>query len=164
MTILDYTSYDQVRAVLGVSSDEVTDTELALPVWEMTLNEKFSDISSLIATNYSTIAALSSGSRTPVQVKFFETVKLYATYLIAQDLLVALPMFGFQSITDGKASQQRFDRWEDIKTGIEKNVNVLKGKVRLTLAALDASYSAPAAVSRVFMASTGLAVDPVTNS
>lgn len=163
MTILDYTSYDQVRAVLGVSSEEVTDSELALPIWWMTLNEKFSDISELVVPNYSTIAAISLGSRTPVQIKFLETAKLFATYAIAEDLLVALPMFGFQSVTDGKASQQRFDRWDDIKIGIQKNVNVLKVKLRVTLAAIDVSYAAPVPVSRTYVASAGIATDPVTN-
>jgi hypothetical protein len=33
MRLLDLTSYDQVRAVLGVSDEELTDTTLALPIY-----------------------------------------------------------------------------------------------------------------------------------
>lgn len=162
MTVLDYTSYSQIRAILGVSEDEITDEELALPIWGMLLNQKFLDISELITAKYSEIFELASGSRTANQVKFFELAKLFAAYAVAQELLVALPMFGFQTITDGKASQQRFDKWDDLKTGIEKSASVMKAKLRLAFATLESSYSAPQPVQRLFIVASGIATDPVT--
>lgn len=162
MTILDYTSYEQVRAVIGVSDEEVSDEELALTVWATLLTEKLSDISDSVLTKYGEIVAKLPASRTALEVKFYETVRLFSAYCVAQELLVALPMFSFQSVTDGKASQQRFDRWDDIKSGISGNFNVMRNKVRLALASVESSYAVPTAVSKIFIATTGIATDPVT--
>jgi hypothetical protein len=162
MNITDYTSYAEVRALLGVSDEEIPDTELALPVWAMLLSEKLSAVSDSVDVNRQAITALPAGSRTPAQNKFQAVSSLYAAYAVAQELLVALPMFGFRQLTDGKAQIERFDRWEDLKAGIEKGANAMRVKLRLALATIDPSYTVPQVVRNVYIVGTGIGTDPVT--
>jgi hypothetical protein len=164
MTITDYSTYAEIRALLGVSDEEISDVELALPVWSLLLNEKLSDISTAVGTNHATVALIPAASRTPAQTKFYNVASLYAAYAVAQELLIALPMFGFSQLTDGKAEIQRFDKWADLKAGIEKGANAMRVKLRLALAVLDSSYAIPQAVSNVYIVGTGIATDPVTGS
>jgi hypothetical protein len=162
MSITDYTTYAEIRALLGVSDEEISDAELALPVWSLLLNEKLSDISEAVDTNRKAVALIPAANRTAIQNKFFNVSSLYAAYAVAQELLIALPMFGFSQLTDGKAEIQRFDKWADLKAGIEKGANAMRAKLRLALAALDPSYNIPQAVSNVYIVGTGIATDPVT--
>jgi hypothetical protein len=162
MKITDYTSYSDIRALLGVSDEEITDEELDLPVWSLLLSEKLSDISDAVDTNHTAVAEVPTVDRTPEQSKFYNVSSLYAAYAVAQELLVALPMFGFKQLTDGKAQIERFDRWDDLKAGIEKGANAMRVKLRLALAALDPNYTVPQAVGNVYIIGTGISTDPVT--
>lgn len=159
--ITDYTSYAEIRSILGVSDDEVADSELALPLWGILLSEKLSDIGDSVDTTYKAIALVPEIARTTQQKKFQATASLYAAYAIAQELLIALPMFGFKRLTDGKAEQERFDRWDDLKLGITRGANAMRVKLRLALSALDATF-AVSSVTGVFVVSTGITTDPVT--
>jgi hypothetical protein len=128
----------------------------------MLLDEKLSAVSDSVATSVTAIEAVAEADRTSAQKKFLATTSLYAAYATAQELLTALPMFAFKQLTDGKAEIERFDRWGDVKAGIEKGANAMRLKLRLTLAAVDPSYTAPAAVTNLFIVSTGISTDPVT--
>jgi hypothetical protein len=160
--ITDYTSYAEVRSILGVNDEEVPDEELALPIWSMLLDDKLSAVSDSVATNVTAIEAIPEAERTAAQKKFLATSSMYAAYATAQELLIALPMFAYKKLTDGKAEVERFDRWADLKAGIERGANAMRLKLRLALAAVDPSYLVPAAVTGLFIVSTGIATDPVT--
>jgi hypothetical protein len=160
--ITDLTSYAEIRSLLGVSDEEISDDELALPIWSMLLTEKLSAVSDSVSTNFASIGLVPEASRTPAQKKFLATTSMYAAYAVAQELLTALPMFGFKKLTDGKAEIERFDRWEDLKAGIEKGANAMRVKLRLALAAIDPTYAIPTAITSVLIVSTGIATDPVT--
>lgn len=162
--ITDYTPYADIRSILGVSDEEVSDTELALPIWSLLLDDKFSDISDSVATNFEAISLIDVASRTTAQTKFMSTASMYAAYAVAQELLVSLPMMGFKRVTDGKAEQERFDRWDDVRMGVEKGANAMRVKLRLALAVIDSTYSVPTAVTRLSILTTGLATDPITDS
>ena len=50
MPITDYAAYDEIRAVLGVSDEELEDATLALPMYEKLLNMELLDISEDLPT------------------------------------------------------------------------------------------------------------------
>lgn len=162
--ITTYTTYAEIRSILGVSNEEVPDEELSLPIWSLLLDDKLTDLSESVATNFTTLKAIPEVDRTTPQKKFLATASLYASYVVAQELLTALPMFGFKQVTDGKAEQERFDRWDDLKSGVQKGFSAMRLKLRLALAAVDPSYSTPLPVSGTFIVTTGLATDPVTGA
>ena len=160
--MLKYISYAEVRTILGVSDEEVPDEELALPIWSMLLDDKLAAVSESVATNFDTIKLIPEADRTSTQKKFLATTNLYAAYAVAQELLTALPMFGFKSLTDGKAEQERFDRWEDVKAGVNKGANAMRVKLRLALAVVDPNYVLPPPVTMLGIVTTGISTDPVT--
>lgn len=160
--ITNYTTYAEIRSVLGVSDEEITNDELSLPVWSMLLDEKLLEVSGSVATNFTALKLTPEADRTPAQARFLATTSMYVAYTVAKELLTALPMFGFKSLTDGKAQVERFDRWDDLKAGIEKGANAMRLKLRIALATVDPAYSAPAAITSVFISTTGISIDPVT--
>lgn len=162
MNISNYTTYDEIRAVLGVSEEEISNTDLALPVWGTALEMKFEEISDLILTTYDTVSNISESSRTPNQQKFYILTRFYAAYAVGEELLATQPMFSFKRVTDGKAEAERFDKWEDVKSGVIKGASVAKKRLKLALGLLGVGYSAPSEVILVPIVSTGIATDPVT--
>ena len=160
--MLKYISYAEVRTIPGVSDEAVPDDELALPIWSMLLDDKLPAVSESVATNFDAIKLIPEADRTPAQKKFLATTSMYAAYAVAQELLTALPMFGFKSITAGKAEQERFDRWEDVKAGVNKGANAMRVKLRLALAVVDPNYVLPTPVTLLGIVTTGIITDPVT--
>ncbi len=58
--LTDYTSYDEIRAVLGVSDEELEDGTLALPLYLTMLLMEFDDIEPTLDVQYTDIKALPS--------------------------------------------------------------------------------------------------------
>ena len=69
-------------------------------------------------------------------------------------------MFGPKRITDGRAEVERFDPMAEIKLGILSNYSVIRDKLIAVYASLG--NTTPSAVTRVFVNTAGLSVDPVT--
>ena len=159
--ITTYTTYDEVRATLGVSDDEIEDTTLALAIWDTNLDFALDEFSSELVPAYTAIAAKPEGSRTAYEKKVYAATRLFSTYIVANDLLRSLPMFSFKRLTDGKAEAERFDAWKDTKEGVQAGLAAIKLRLELALSKVS-SYSAPIRNSFRFTLSTGLATDPVT--
>lgn len=164
MTLTDFTTYDEIRAVLGVSDEEIENVTLALPIYATELEFVLSDISEDVITEYTTIAAIAEGSRTAVQQRYYNVVRLFSSYVIAKSLLTSLPMFGFKSVGDGKADTERFDKWEDVKAGVEAGYTGLLARLKALLQQLDPGFTPVAPVVRNFIVAAGLASDPVTST
>lgn len=162
MQLIDYTTLDDIRAVLGISEEEVSNADLSLESFAISLELKLSDISESLASAYSAVKAIPEASMTAKQLRFYKTVRLYAAYAVAENLLTSLPNFGFKVVTDGKAKTERFDHWEDVKSGILATLNSLKIKVRIALAAIDGTYVAPETVAGVFIVGVATSTNPVT--
>lgn len=162
MALTDYTTFDEVRALLGVSDEEIGDETLALPIWSTKLDFALEEISETLQETLENISSTPEANRTAAQKKLLKVGNLYAAYSVASDLLVSLPMFGFERVTDGKAEIQRFDRWEDLRNGVAAGLQAMKVKLRLALATVDSAYNLPATIVPVRVVSTGLATDPVT--
>ena len=160
MALLDYTSPEDIRAVLGVDDIELSDDTLALSIYEMQVRLDLEDISDSLSDDYLAAAALPSDTRSALEQKLVELTQLFSAYSVSKNLLTSLKMFGPKRITDGRAEVERFDPMAEIKLGILSNYSVIRDKLIAVYASLG--NTTPSAVTRVFVNTAGLSVDPVT--
>lgn len=160
--VTDYATTADIRALLGVSEEEIEDATINSAVFSTQLEATLDDMSPLLATNYAAIKLIPEVNRTPVQVKFLKTAALYAAYIVAYDMLTSMTHFAPERVTDGKAEFQRFDRWADLKEGLMGGINTFKIKTRNALAAVDSNFVPTAPATRLSIVSTGVAFNPVT--
>jgi hypothetical protein len=107
-----YTSYDEVRAVIGVTSDELTDATLALTLYSTMLSFELGSIGDTdndgtLATAFDTIDAILPASRTASEQRLHDAVTLFAPFAVVLHLETAAPLFAPKAITDGKAGVTR---------------------------------------------------------
>lgn len=163
MAILDYTTYDDIRAALGVSTDELEDATLALSLYEFGFSADLRSVSLGIDADYATVLAIEESSWTSDQRVFVECATLFATYSVAQQCLASLPLFSPKEITDGKASVTRYAQnpYKDTMQRVEAWYNRYRDALITAYAAFKAT-SRTERTTLVFMASAALSTDPVT--
>jgi hypothetical protein len=160
-TLAQFTTPDEVRAVLGVAPEELRDEVLAMPMYLRQLQFALSDIDGTLESTYLTIAALAS--RTTAQQRLYDVMQVYAPYAVAKTLLTSVALFAPRRITDGRAETERVvDPFEDVREGVDAGLISLKDRLVSALAGVGTTVTT---VTRVvtFSTSTGLAVNPVTN-
>lgn len=123
-----YTSYDQVRAILGVSDDELSDDTLGLEVYGAALNIAMYELNPEFSNTFTTLEATTS--KTAVQQLFLDYAKLFCTYAVAQQLCSALPMFALKEAGDSKTTAGRFatNPYEKTIKDIEGRLDAYKNK------------------------------------
>lgn len=107
MAITTYTSYAEVRAALGVSSDELPDAQLGYDMYDTGLLFELESIDAGLPAAYAVVAAKLVGARTAAEQRFYLTTRQFAVYATAVQLIPALPLIAAKTITDGKASITR---------------------------------------------------------
>lgn len=158
-TLLDYTSYDEIRAVLGVSDEELEDITLALPIYTQKLGFELEDISPTLESVYET--AKSASVPTTAQTKLLNSVQVFSAYAIAKHLLGSASLFAPRRVGDGRAETERVtDPFETLRDDVEAGYMSLKQRVNASLVGLGEQVGA--ATSRVYSAAAGLPVDNVT--
>jgi len=161
-SLVDYTSYDEVRAALGVSEEELADTTLALPLYAESLLIELEEISSGIPADFAIVSAIATGARSDTENKFFAAVGLFSAYAAASQLGSSLPLFAPKSITDGKAGFAR-DAGSPFRDTI-KSVKANYERFRSLLASRYATYknASVTAVVLPFLSVISPSTDPVT--
>lgn len=161
MPLTDYTSYDEVRAALGVSTDELEDATLALGMYSDSLELELESVNLGVPSLFTTVAALPEADRTDSQGRFYRTAKLFATYAVAKQLLPSLPMFGPKDISDGKATVSRFadSPYRETSKRVEAKYDELFTK--LTTAYDSAASTTTATVTLNLLSVVNPATDPV---
>ena len=154
--LTDFATYDEIRAVLGVSDEELEDGTLALPMYLKLLQLDFGDIEAQY------LAAKASITPSAAEQKLVDVVSVFSAYAISKHLLTSLPLFAPKRITDGRAETDRItDPFEGVREGVNSMYPVLKSRVGAALAALGTSVTVNPA--RTFFSVAGLAINPVTN-
>jgi len=124
IAVTDYTSYAEIRAVLGVDSLELSDTTLALTIYSAALHRALrgftDDSGKSLAAYYDDINPL---SMTDDEEAIYYTIKEYATYIVAESCCSGLSMFALKSDSDGKAAQSRFGAESTFKD-VVKNIRI----------------------------------------
>lgn len=160
MILLDFMSYDEPRAVLGVSPEELEDVTLELPIYAKQLSMELETTHPGLVSLYAETKALPSPS--PQEQKLLDVVSVYAAYAISQILLTSASLFAPKRITEGKAETDRIaDPFQDVRDGVALALITLKIRVLAAVAAMGQEV-AVAAPARTYFAAAPLATDPVT--
>ena len=163
--LTDFTSYAEIRAVLGVAPEELEDETLALPLYVRSLVFDLTDLAFDMDTQYETVLALPSTSWTAAQKRYYECVQLFSAYSVSKQLLGSLPLFSPQTIKDGRAEFDRQDDpFADVKAGVLDGLNLARKRLLAAYAGLTAAPAPTLAITALFSVSAGLPVDPVTGA
>lgn len=161
MALVEFTSYDDIRAALGVSEDEIVDATLSLPLYEYNLTSELEEVSLTLIADFVALPAIQSTT----QRRFKEATVLFATYVVAKQLTTSLPLFSPKEISDGKAHTTRYAQDPYKATIASVLAQYEKGKARLATAyaALTAA-SAPTTTFRKYVSSALSSSDPVAGT
>lgn len=105
LPILNFSTTDSVRAVLGISEKDMSDLQLTDRNLELELRL---DLSSWVSNAASLAEAVNAGTATQAELDILDSVGLYATYFCAKLVIPSLQMGAAHSISDGKNSMDRF--------------------------------------------------------
>ena len=89
--LTDYTTYNDIRAVLGVSEDDLTDATLALQTYDDYLTQELEDIDIDLPDTYATTLALSAP--TSAETRFVKACSLFVIFFVAKTLIVVFFLF-----------------------------------------------------------------------
>ncbi len=145
MLITDYTSYNEIRSTIGLSTSELPDTKLVEEIYANSLELALGDVTlpdeapgpGPLATKFVTIAAIAEATRTTGEQKLYNLTRMFSTYSVALEAAVSLSMKAPKTVSDSKASLVRFSpestylivieeikgKLDDLKQKIE-NINV----------------------------------------
>lgn len=154
---------DSVRAVLGVSAQELPDTVLTNPIYATQLREDMLDLHPQMVADFATISALNSV--TDDQGRFLDLAQAYAAYNVATQCLTSLPMFAPQTIMDEKAQLTRNpDFYKTLRADVGAVMSKLASRLQRAYTAINASALPPSDTVRVLGVAVGLGSDPVIGS
>ena len=131
ITVTDYTSYAEIRAVIGVDALELPDATLGLQTFATAL---YRTLLSITNSSGETLVALFDAID-PFDMDISEeilyyTIKEYATYVVADACCSGLSMFALKSDSDGKATQSRFSSeatFKDVVKNVQQRLASLTG-------------------------------------
>lgn len=155
-----YTTYNDIRAALGVSDEELEDATLGLNLYADSLQSELEDVDSTLPSTFATVSALPS--QTDAQSRFLRETRLFATYCVARQLTTSLPLFAAKSVTDGKAATQRFDGFDKTIASIEAQYNNARAKLASALVSIGTTISAASTVT--FLGVSTPSTDRVTGA
>ena len=160
MLVTDYTTYNEIRATLGVSDEDITDATLALTLYSDYLRGEHEDISLTLPSTYATVKALVTPDG--AQTRFLAASRLFATFSVAKQLTAALPLFAAKQVTDGKAAVSRFDTsYKDVVKSVNEQYEKLRSRLVAALTALGTTTTD--ATAAVFFSTVAPSIDVITN-
>ena len=144
--VTDYTSYAEIRAVIGVDALELPDATLGLQTYATAL---YRTLLSITNSSGDTLVALFDAID-PFDMDISEeilyyTIKEYATYVVADACCSGLSMFALKSDSDGKATQSRFASeatFKDVVKNVQQRLASLTGALDQMLGGTTA-YAIP---------------------
>lgn len=156
-----YTTFDDIRGVLGVSVEELEDATLQLQIYEDALAADLDEISLDLESMYQTVSGLASPSAT--QSRFLRDTRSFATHSVARTLLTSLPMFGPRSVEDGKARMERFDNpYRDMVKAVNGDYERWRNRLQQTFTALGQSTTVSA--PRTYLSVVAPSSDPIAGT
>lgn len=154
-----YTTYADIRAVLGVSDEDLDDATLSLQLYDDYLTQELEDVSLDLPGIYATKKALSTPTAT--ELRFLTACNLFSTFAVAKQLTAALPLFATKTVTDGKAATGRFDNpYRDTIKNVTEQFERMRNRLVAALAAVGTTSTAVTA--RVYLSVASPSSDPIT--
>jgi hypothetical protein len=159
-----FTSEMEVRALLGVTSKELKDDQLALPIYRQLLSLDFADLNESLESDVESIAALPS--KTALEQKLLNLVNVFSGYAIALHIFPTLEQLAPQKITDGKAEVQRQTQDLSIlKQGLEAGKQRVQSRLLDTYGLINTEVSVTSSlILPTFILGSTLPNDPVTDA
>lgn len=165
MLLSDFTSFDEVRAVVGLSSSELPDAQLNLAIYTNSLQLSLgyvtlpSPYTGTLETEFETVALLDEDARTASQQMLYNLTRLYATYSVAYEVASSLSMSAPKSQSDGKRTLTRFS---DQSTFMQTAGNIASklGSLRNALNTLGATE----VIAKDYLVAIKPAFNVVTNT
>lgn len=138
ITVIDYTDYESVRAILGVSEYEITDSQLALPMYASALQRVLRGVvdntGKSLATFFDEITADASPST--AEDTLLGLIKELSAYVVAEACLPGLSLAAYKSESDGKANVTRFSAeatFLSVSNNIRSQISRLKSEIFVAL-------------------------------
>jgi len=164
VAVSDFTTPDDIRSLLGVSTDEIRDETILLPVNEYELAADFDEVDEANDGLVDLYLGLNVGALAPEEDKFYRSVRLFATYAVAKQLLTSLSMFGPKEKTDGKTAVTRFfDPYKETAKRVEAGYTRNRDRLITAFATVQLG-NAPTAVLRPYFLVVSSSSDPVTGN
>lgn len=110
MALTPFTTTAEVRAVIGVTPEELEDSTLNLGIYETNLRmelDQIQDNDGALVTEFEVIVAKAENDRSAQEKKLHAAVMLFCPYPVVLQLETGVPLFAPKAITDGKASITR---------------------------------------------------------
>lgn len=153
MDITDYTSYNAIRYTIGLSYDELPDATLADEIYQNVLSLATLEVTlpsvlgaGTFSVIFAAITAIAEASRTVPQQKFYDLARLFATYVVADEVCTSLSM-SIKMIGDSKSSITRFSpeaAFKDTVKAIKEKLLSIKAQIEgigsTTVTSLPYSY------------------------
>ena len=159
--ITTYTTYNDIRAALGVSTDDLEDATLSLPIYDQYLTMELEEVAIDLTTTFSTVEDLPTP--TAAQTRFLEATSMFATFALAKMLTGTLPLFAAKQETDSKASGTRFDTgYKDTIASVAKEYGRVRNRLTQSLAAVAVTTTS-VRTARPFLSVATPTYDPITN-
>lgn len=161
MALTDYTSYAEIRAVLGVSDTDIDDATLALPIYEQQLLMALYKVHPNLATLFASIHQIPVDQRTALQQRLYNVTQVYAAYAVARYLLASAPLFAFQKLKDGRAEGDRFaNAFDMLRDDLDNMLADLVDSLEDLLTDLGEEF--PAKVGMTYFAASEPNFNPIT--
>lgn len=157
MELVEYMSYDEVRAALGVNDIELPNAKLALGMYVHNLTAELEEVDVGLPAKFVEVSGIDESVRTDKQRRFFETTRMFALYAVAKQLCTTLPMFGPKEVSDSKTSISRFS-----DSPYKETVKMIKEQYNLNKSRLDKAYGDVMTVEKTMPTQTFLLVSSPT--
>jgi hypothetical protein len=160
MAITDYTTSTSIRAVLGVSDDEIENATIEDDIYSVQLDEALYELGPTLAADYATIKA---GTQTPQTSRFLKLINTWCAYHVANDLLTSVKMFAPQTIKADKDEAIRVaDPYKDLRETVSQLLSKFALKILTVYADLFPAQLPPVQKVTINLISVSLPTDPVT--
>jgi hypothetical protein len=161
--ITQYTSCDSIRALLGVSNEEMEDAELETEEYEGSLDIDLANIEAGLPALFQDTLDVAPSERTPLQQRFLYLTRNLAALHIARRAGSWLAMSA-KTIGDGQATMSRFadSPYQTTLARIDQEYQSMRFSLASALAALDPEASAPLSTLLTLLAGARASVDRVT--
>lgn len=156
----EFTTTDEVRAVLGVAESELPDTVIELPLYARTLEFDLADLSSTITADYRALPDIDT--RTSEQELFFNCLQVFSAYAVARSLVTNAAMFAPKVITDSKTTLQRENPYEKAAEAVQAGFLLMRSRLLAAYAVLAPTAAVASTSTFTPMLGVGIAADPVT--
>lgn len=145
ITLTDYTTYAEVRAVLGVSSYELSDTTLGLATYTRSLYARLRAVTGTFGVTTGSLidifeVLVDVVNPTAAQEDMLALIKQFATFIVAESCLTGLSLLAMKSESDGKTTQTRFSAeatFKDVAMNVRQQLNSLIAQLDRALGGAD---------------------------